>query len=616
MTVQPLFEQALQLHQNGRVAEAEALYRQILAVQPSHSGALHLLGVVVHQRGRSDLAVELIRRSIALDPKNPSAHSNLGEAYRALGRLDEAIASYRDTLQLQPNHAEALYNLGNALMGKGQADQAVLCYRSALHIRPTYAEANVNLGSALVALKKYKDAVAAYRQALLLEADLPEIHNNLCAALLKLGRYEEAFTAIRRALDLRPDYAEAHHNLGSVLAANRHFDEAIVAFRRAIDLQPFYPQAHGNLGNALREIGRADEAVAACHHALEQDPNSSEAHNNLASAFLETGRFDDAESSFCRAFELAPECDDARVNHAMLLLLRGDFERGWPQYEARLRLSPTSARDFPQPVWDGSPLEGRRILIHAEQGFGDAIHFIRYAPLLAERGGEVIVECRSALADLFRTVAGVREVVGQGDPLPPFDVHVPMLSQPLLFQTRRATIPKNIPYLLVDPARREIWKKRLGDKRARLRIGLCSTGSPQNRRTRVRDISLGQLRPILEVEGIDFFNLQPSSPTEASTQSSRAEAGLIDHTKEIRDFADTAAFMAELDLIITVDTAVAHLAGALGRPVWTLLPLIPDWRWGLEGADTPWYPTMQLFRQTTAGDWDSVVHRVAGALNE
>jgi hypothetical protein len=299
----------------------------------------------------------------------------------------------------------------------------------------------------------------------------------------------------------------------------------------------------------------------------------------------------------------------------MLLLLRGDFEQGWPDYEARLRLSSAATRDFAQPVWDGSPLEGRRVLVHAEQGFGDAIHFIRYAPLMAERGGEVIVECRAHLADLFRTVKGVREVVVDGEPLPAFAAHVPMLSLPLLFQTRRATIPKEVPYLLVNPARREIWRKRLGEKRGRLRIGLCLAGSALNRRTRTRDISLERLGPLLEVKGIDFFSLQPG-PSAEETARSLAKAGIIDHTKEVGDFADTAAFMAELDLVITVDTAVAHLAGALGRPVWTLLPLIPDWRWGLEGADTPWYPTMQLFRQTSAGDWEPVVQRVASALNE
>jgi Flp pilus assembly protein TadD len=614
-TVSQAFAHALQLHQVGQLTEAEALYRQILAVQPSHSGALHLLGVIVHQAGRSDLAIELIRRSIALNPKNPSAHSNLGEVYRALGRLDEAIASYQGTLQLQPEHPEALYNLGNALMGKGHADQAAMSYRQALQIRPNYAEANVNLGAALAELKQYEEAIAAYRQALQHKPGIPEIHNNLGAALMKLERYEEALTAIRHALELKPDYAEAHNNLATLLAANRQFEEAIVAFCRAIDLKPLYPSAHCNLGNALREIGRTDEAIAACHRALELDPNSSEAYNNLGSVLLEMGRLDEAESGFCRALELAPGFDDARVNHAMLLLLRGDEERGWPLYEARLHLTPSPRRDFAQPMWDGGPLQGQRVLIHAEQGLGDAIHFIRYAPLVAGRGGEVVVECRSPLVELFRTVKGVREVVADSDPLPPFDVHVPMLSLPLLFQTGRATMPKDVPYLLVDPARRDVWKKRLGENRPRLRIGLCWAGNPLNRRNRTRNVSLERLRPLLEVKGIDFFNLQLNSSTDESTPS-LAKTGIIDHTKEIRDFADTAALMAELDLIITVDTAVAHLAGALGRPVWTLLPLIPDWRWGLEGTDTPWYPTMQLFRQTTAGDWDSVVERVADALNE
>jgi len=328
---------------------------------------------------------------------------------------------------------------------------------------------------------------------------------------------------------------------------------------------------------------------------------------------VDKGRLDEAEAEFRHALELKPDFADAKVNYSMLLLLRGDFARGWPLYEARSRLSSATKRPFTQPMWDGSPLHGRRILIHAEQGFGDAVQFVRYAPLIAARGGEVVVECRPPLVEIFRRVREVREVVAADGPLPPFDVHVPMLSQPLLFQTRRETIPAETPYLFADPARGETWRQRLGDDRTRLRVGLSWAGSPLNRRNRTRNVSLEMLLPILQTEGIDFFSLQAGEGPE-ETRLAAGTAGIIDHTSHIHDFADTAALMSQLDLIITVDTAAAHLAGALGRRVWTLLPFVPDWRWGLQGEETPWYPTMQLFRQPSPGDWDSVIRNLAAEL--
>jgi hypothetical protein len=281
-------------------------------------------------------------------------------------------------------------------------------------------------------------------------------------------------------------------------------------------------------------------------------------------------------------------------------------------YESRWDQPGAGRREFRQPMWIGEPLAGRRLLLHAEQGFGDSIQFIRYAREIAARGGEVVLECPAALVALLRTAPGVRAIVASGDPLPPCDFHLPMLSQPLVFQTTRENVPAETPYLFAESGRREFWRQRLGEDRRQYRVGVAWAGNPHHRRSRQRDIALDALRPLFAVAGVDFCSLQ----IDHATGSSNRAPAIVDHTAALRDFADTAALISELDLVISVDTAVAHLAGALGRPVWTLLPFVPDWRWGLEGDHTPWYPTMRLFRQAAPGDWRDVVERVREALGQ
>jgi hypothetical protein len=289
--------------------------------------------------------------------------------------------------------------------------------------------------------------------------------------------------------------------------------------------------------------------------------------------------------------------------------MHGDFERGWPMYESRWENSPSGQRRFPQPQWQGEGLDAHRILVHAEQGLGDSLQFIRYARLIAERGGKVIVECPRTLADLFRTATGVHEVITAGDPLPAFDMHVAMLSLPLLFNTTSSSIPNEMPYLFAESRRREEWRHRLAT--ARHKIGLAWTGNPARPSLRKRHIDARILLPLMSVKDVEFYSLQVD---QISADTRGDSLKITDLTEHLHDFADTAALMMELDLIISVDTAVAHLAGALGRPVWTLLPFVPDWRWGLKGETTPWYPTMRLFRQPVLGDWDSVIQRVTREL--
>ncbi|HEY3902084.1 MAG TPA: tetratricopeptide repeat protein [Chthoniobacter sp.] len=477
------FQLALRHHQAGQLSQAESLYRQILAVQPNHAGALHFLGLLAHQAGHRILAEQLIGRSIALEPNDPDAHCNLGEVYRATGRLDEAVASYRRALALDPNHPEASDNLGIALAEQGQ--------------------------------------------------------------------FAEAITAHQRALQLKPDLASAHNNLGT----------------------------------ALVEVGCIEEATA----------------------------------SFRRALERNPDYSDARFNYSLVLLLQGEYERAWPFYEARADDPSWPKRNFSVPRWNGGPIEGRRILVHAEQGFGDSIQFVRYARLLAARGAQVILESPSTLAKLLSEASGVGETVIAGEPLPAFDLHVPMLSLPMLFQTTPETIPRETPYLFPNKALTETWARRLGERLGerspRLRVGLAWAGRPENARLRKRHIDFATLRPLLEVNGVDFISLQIDQAP-AAIQQFPNPSQWIDITAEIHDFADTAALLAHLDLVISVDTAVAHLAGALGYLVWTLLPFVPDWRWGLNSETSAWYPTMRLFRQPFLGDWDSVLQRVAAELTQ
>ncbi len=578
MTTDEAFTLALQHQQSGRTESAETIYRRILAVQPNHARAWHHLGFSLFARGRTDEALDAFRQAVLLQPDSLEAHLHLGNALAQAGRFADAGAAYRRALEIDPSCAVAQSNLGNTLREQGMLDEAIAAQRQAIALMPTYTLAHNNLGNALGAQ----------------------------------GRWDEALGAYQRALELEPRHAPTHYNMGTTLARMRRWGEAEAAFRRALELQPAYFLAHLNLGNALKEQERWAEATEAYRTALKFQPENPVARTNLGAALAEQGRFDEAVRAYREVLATQPDYPLARLNHGLLALLHGDFAQGWPLYEARWDVFPDSRRSFAQPPWDGSAPEGKRILIHAEQGFGDSIQFARFVPLVAALGGEVIVECQPPLVDLMRGITNSGEVVPAGAPLPPFDFHVPMLSLPLIFRTTPDTIPQEVPYLVPDAARVATWRERLGE-RSRLRVGLAWAGDPNHVRNRTRSLPIQDFQPLILMEGIDFFSLQKGP---ASQQIERLDhsARLIDHTSELGDFADTAALISGLDLVITVDTAIAHLAGALGKRVWTLLAFVPEWRWGLGSIATPWYPTMRLFRQPAPGDWRSVIADVHDEL--
>jgi tetratricopeptide (TPR) repeat protein len=631
----------------GRFAEAEGLYRQILSQLPDQPDAMHSLAVLLAQRGRGDEALPLMRRAVQLKPRDAAAHSDLGNMLRDQGRLDDAaaalrlsialqpdlamahanlanvlrdqgrtddaIAAYRRAIQLNGDYFEAYSNLGNALVDKGSLNEAVASYQRAIELMPGFAMAHNNQGVALKKLGRPDEAVAAFRRAIQLAPVYPEAHNNLGQALEAIGRLDEAVAAYRHAIQLKPDLAGAFCNLGNALFAQRRFNDSIAACRRAIELRPDMAEAHNNLGNALSAAGYLDEAIAAYGQALRLNPNYVQALSNLGGTLIDIGRLDEPQALFRRALQIDPDFPDAHWNLALFLLLRGNFAEGLPEYEWRWKVKamPRPPR-FSQPRWDGGDLNGRTILLHAEQGFGDAIQFIRYAPLVAARGGRVIVQCPAELKRLFSRTPDI-QVFAAGEPLPNFDFHCPLLSLPLAFKTDLQSIPSSVPYLSADPELVKAWRAKLPRGDNCRRIGLAWAGAATHVNDRNRSILPADLAPLAQVKDAAFYSLQKG---DAAKNLPPAGMDLIDFTSDLKDFADTAAMIENLDMVIAVDTSVAHLAGAMGKPVWLLLPCNPDWRWMLHRLDSPWYPTMRLFRQQRAGQWRATIEETAAALRK
>ncbi len=511
--LQPTIDHAVQLHQQGQVAAAEQIYRQVLAQDPGNPDALHLMGLIAQEAGQLAAAMELMSRAIASEPGIPLYRVNLAKVFRGANRMDDALASATRAAELNPRFVEA--------------------------------------------------------------------HVERAACLKSMGRLAEAERIARQAVQLAPDRPEPHGVLGNVYAEQGKLDAAIFEYKNALRIHPTFGESVSNLGEALRKLGRYEEA----------------------------------ERYFRQALQLTPAVGEPHFNLAITLLVRGQFEEGWREYEWRWRQIGVHPRPFDRPGWDGSLLNGKTILLYAEQGLGDTIQFIRYAPLVREQrgAGRIIVQCERAVTKLVRTVQGVDEVVLPDAPLPPFDTHSAIVSLPMHLRTSLQTIPARVPYVSVDPAEAARWRERLSLSHDVLNVGLVWAGSAVNKNDRNRSAKLADFAALSKVPGVRWFSLQLGAPAQQLAQQKSSKWKIEDPTPEVRDFSD-AALMTQLDLIITVDTSVAHVAGALACPVWVLVPHVPDFRWLLDREDSPWYPTMKLFRQTRAGDWKAAVDRVAESL--
>jgi tetratricopeptide (TPR) repeat protein len=673
-------QEGVALHQEGRLAEAEHLYRSILQDDPRHADALHLLGLAAHQRGAQNEAAELVRRALNWRSNFPAAFVTLGNIRMAQARPTEAATAYRRALTTTPGEPETLHNLGGALAAAGSIPEAVTAYRQALEARPAqhasrlalaralatlghlssaeteleilvslapgdvtalgvlgtvrldrgnldgaaeaYAaaarmapedfEANTglgvialrrglpaaalphletarrvnstsvlaasNLGAALRGLDRHADALPLLQSAVALDSRHVMALCNLGAVHLDLGRAAEALDCFDRAVAANPGAAEPHMNRACALCDLGRYADAVPAARQALAIQPGMPSALSVLGRASGELGLAEQAIQVCREAITRQPSNSEAHWNLALPLLRTGQ----------------------------------YEEGWREFEWRFEAQRRRLRPMPTriPRWQGESLAGRTLLVYWEQGFGDSIHFARYIPLLADRGARVLLQVQTPLRRLFQGLQGVAEFVDIDASAVRADYQVAMMSLPHLFGTTLATVPREVPYLHAA-----VPSSLLPVSGGRRRIGLAWSGSPAQANNRFRSIPLAELAPLLELPGIDWVSLQVGAPA-AELAAVPAAGRLNDITAQLSDFADTAALMGELDLIVTIDTSVAHLAGALARPVWLMLSHTCCWRYLLDRSDSPWYPTARLFRQPSPGDWASVVATIRAALEE
>jgi tetratricopeptide (TPR) repeat protein len=582
----PATEEALAIcrryRASGNVARAEELCRQFLKSQPTNPEALHLLGVVCQEQGK----------------------------------LDEAITALQEVIRLQPDLVKAYNDLGIVLSMKGAWHESRESFLHALRLKPDYAEAHHNLGIVLGKLARPTEAIRALQDAVRFAPAFAPGFNNLGLAQLQMGQLNEALDSFRQVVRLKSDFAEAHSNIGIVMNKLRRLDEASQSFRQALAFKPDMVEALVGLASVLCEQGKLEEAVSASLGALRLKPDHAEAHSNLGQMYLEMGKTEAALEQYEVALRLKPDYGGAHWSRALLLLLLGRFNDGWLEYEWRHVLKKVSWEHIRRPLWDGSPLAGRTILIHTEQGAGDIFQMIRFAPLVKQQGGTVILACPGRLLAILKQCQGIDHLVAGEGELPPFDLHVPLMSVPGMLRTTLEAIPANIPYIFADPKLVETWRLALAQYPGR-KVGIAWQGDPKFPSDRARSIPLGRFEHLSRLRGVQLLSLQKGFGSE-QLAGMKAPAAIVDLGSRLDQtggaFTDTAAVMKNLDLVITSDTSIAHLAGALGVPVWVALAYIPDWRWLLGRDDSPWYPSMRLFRQTRRGDWEDVFERMANEL--
>ena len=596
-------------------------YREAARVDPNHADAHAYAGNVLRQLRKPDDAIAAYDRAIAVKPDYAEAHYNRGALLQQARQGGAALASYERALSIKPAFPEAHGGRGDVLKELGRLDEALASYNTAISLNGAYAQAYLQRGIVQQQLHQLGAAEASYKQALALRPDyaarpdFARVFSNRGQAQAKLGLLAEARASHDQAVMLDPRDAAIHFNRGTFLSDRKEWSLAVESYQAAIALNPAHADAYCNLGHAQQETGQGDAALASYSRALEIDSGLSTAFYNRGNLFRPRRQFAQAILDYRQAVALAPDFADAHFSLAQLALLQGDFAAGWPEYEWRQRTAEAlavRARKLPQAAWFGDhSLQGKQIFLHAEQGLGDTIQFCRYVSLVAGLGARVTLEIQPALAGLLANLEGVSQLVVSGAPIPATDYQCSLMSLPGAFKTTLETIPRQVPYLRADPHKVARWHEILGP-RTRPRVGLTWSGNSNNSNDHNRSVELARWIPFLPDE-CEYFCLQKGiRDADRRTLSSCGKFTLVEAHNE--DFTDTAALMEILDVVVSVDTSLAHLGGALGRPTWILLPFLPDWRWLLDRRDTPWYPTATLYRQPAAGDWDSVMAQVGKDL--
>jgi len=610
-----LLQTALSHYHSGSLQKSILLCQGVLQEHPGNIEALNLLGLSRQGRQEYDLSIPCFEKIILLSPDKALGFFNLANTYYALRKLNEADLNYQMAAGRDSSDDRIFNNWGTVLRDKGALEEAVSCFQKAIQLNPDNANAYHNLGNVLTDLGRIEGAIRCYQKSVEINPSNKVHYKSLGNALREKGELEEALNILSLALDRFPEDPEIHYSLGAALKAKGQLDEAAKCYRKAIQLNPDLSETYYNLGNVFKEQGQFEAAKEQFQKALQLDPRFAEAYNNLGATFKETGKINDALLMYRKALEIKPDFAEARWNMGLTCLLSGNFIEGWEGYEWRWEKPDYKKyqRSFSKPLWNGEDISGFCILLHAEQGYGDTLQVIRYVPLVAARNVRVFVECPRDLKNLISGIDGISRVVARGEPLPEFDFHCPLMTLPKIFGTTLETIPQTIPYLGVDMDLVKTWQTRIKSEVMKFKVGLAWSGNPEHQNDRNRSCALEILSPLAQVKNVQFFSLQKGRGSQEAKRPVQG-LGMIDLTDQIQDFSDTAALIENLDLVVSVDTAVAHLAGTMGKRVWTLLPYSPDWRWLLGREDSPWYPTMHLYRQPRPGDWTAVIQRATADL--
>jgi tetratricopeptide (TPR) repeat protein len=626
MKISQQFQTALQYYEEGKLDDAVVVCREILSIQPNYPDAVHLLGVLYYQFKDYTRAVSYIEKALQLDPNDFYASFLLGTLSQEQGNIEKAANWFQKTIELNPSFADAHYNLAIILEKTDQLEKALISYKESLALNPNLADVHNNLGNLLLKLKRFDEAVPYLVKALQLNPGYVLALNNMGMALKGQGHLDEAILHFRKAIELDPSFADAYCNLAIVLKEKDRADEAITLFQKAIELKPAFADAYYNLAIVLKEKDRADEAIPFFQRAVELNPFFADAYCNLAIIFEESGMLNDALSYYQKALQISP--DDAEINWNMshALLSSGNLKEGWRKYEWRFGVQDFKQRTFLIPRWDGSSLKGKTLFLHAEQGVGEEIMFASCLSEVIAQADTCVIECDKRLVPLFiRSFPKARVIrhIHSWDDFPhdisSVDFKTAIGSLPLFLRSTLSSFPQYKTYLVSDALKVEWWRKRFEAFGTGLKIGISWRGGGKSSDKRLRSTVLEQWTALFSIPGVHFINLQYGDCAEELGEVEEKSGVTIHHWKDADPLTDLDGFAAQvsaLDLVISVDNATVHMAGALGIPVWTLLPFACDWRWMREYEDTPWYKTVRLFRQSSQGDWNKMFERVTSYLRQ
>jgi len=600
---QEAVDQLVNLYNQGQL---KSVFIQSQALSKQHPKTFivwKLLGLSAVQIGMPEEAINAFKKCISLEPNFEETYINIGVIFKNQGKLKEAIDAFKKCILLKPNYAEAYSNLGNALKDQGKLKEAIDAFKKCILLKPNYVAAYNNMGLALYDQDKLDEAIEAFNKALLIKPDYAEAYSNMGVALKEQGKLDEAIEILNKALFYKPDYLDAYINIGVALEDHGKFKEAMKAYNKCLTLKPDNAEVYSNMGNALKNQGMLEEAIDAFKKCILLKPDFAEAYNNMGNALNDQGKLEEATKNFNKALSLKTDFVDAYYNNSFSYNLKGNLQEGLKLYEWRLK-----RKCFPTKparknlIWDGKKsVSGKDFLVYEEQGLGDIIQFCRYLPLLKQKGAEVTFKVNQKMHALLRTIANDIVLVDSCLDDNKVDFEVPLMSLPFLFNTNLDTIPSGIPYLFADDDKVTSWGKRLS--KATFKVGICWQGS-KNKIDFGRSFPLSFFRGISELPNVELISLHKGEGEEQIKDVNFELTTLGDNFDAGEDaFIDTAAVMKNCDLIITSDTATAHLAGALGCHTWVALKKVPDWRWMLDRNDSPWYQNMTLYRQTERGNW-------------